>query len=158
MLAEQQGHHQQVARTVRVRTNDPANSGSSEADPEPESLERTLCALLEAAHLPGPRVLVGIPSAGYLCPGYAPLYLDQVAGLVLPDASHPEQFERHPSLFLADKAFRRQVAAFPWLARLGLFCLFFSTGGEIDFQDLPPRQYDELAAFWSAPGHRISLR
>jgi hypothetical protein len=82
---------------------------------------------------------------------YSDAYPQEVAGIVLLDASHLDQFERSPEMVTMNEAFLRQSAVFPLLARIGLFRLYFAAGGEIDFQDLPPRQHDETAAFWSTP-------
>jgi hypothetical protein len=57
----------------------------------------------------------------------------------------------------ADQASLRQLAALPWLARLGLFRLYFANGGELDFQDLPPQAHAEVAAAWSSPRYFDTL-
>ena len=83
--------------------------------------------------------------------GFAADYPDETAGLVLLDASQPDLFSRHPETLAENESFLRQSALFPWLARIGLFHLYFAAGGEIDFKALPAREHDELAAFWSSP-------
>jgi len=55
-----------------------------------------LRALLEAARLAPPYVLVGHSFGGYNVRYFAAAYPERTAGLVLVDASHPEQAERIP--------------------------------------------------------------
>jgi pimeloyl-ACP methyl ester carboxylesterase len=143
-----------VAKQVRVCSYDRAGYGWSKGDTQQESLERTaenLYALLKNANLSGPYIFVGHSIGGLYARKYAQLYPDQVAGIVLLDSSHPEQFDRYPELLAADRVFSKQVEAFPWLAWLGMFRFYFATGGEMDFGDLPTLQHDQLAAFWSSP-------
>jgi hypothetical protein len=78
--------------------------------------------------------------------------------MVLVDSVHPEKYIRYPIYRDMDKDWKRLSSVFPALARIGLFRLYFSGGGEIDFQDLPPRQHDELAAFWSTPEYFQNVR
>lgn len=144
-----------VAESTRVCSYDRAGSGWSEASAEPLTLDGTvddLHTLLVRAEVPPPYVLAGHSIGGIYTRAYAAAYPDEVAGLVLIDSSHPEQFDRYPQM--ADTGiFGTLSPVFPWLARLGLFHLYFDNGGEIDFQDLPPRQHDEAAAFWSSPAY-----
>jgi hypothetical protein len=58
----------------------------------------------------------------------------------------------------ATEAYLQQSAVFPALAQIGLFRLYFALGGEIDFQELPPQQHDEVAALWSSPAYFHSQR
>jgi pimeloyl-ACP methyl ester carboxylesterase len=103
-------------------------------------------------------VLVGHSIGGIYVRTYAADYPDQVAGLVLLDASHPEQLDRHPEYLTANEAYLQQSAVFPALARLGLFRLYFALGGEIDFAGLPPEQHGQMVALWSSPAYFHSQR
>jgi pimeloyl-ACP methyl ester carboxylesterase len=144
----------EIARTTRVCSYDRAGSGWSDPAPQPPSFQQTvsdLHALLAAASIPGPYVLVGHSKGGLIVRGFAERYPAEVAGLVLLDAPQPDLFVRHPEALAESDAFLRQSRPFPWLARLGLSHAYFAFGGEIDFKDLPARQHDELAAFWSSP-------
>jgi pimeloyl-ACP methyl ester carboxylesterase len=85
----------QVAEVTRVCRYDRANnrSGRSEPVPTPRTaadVVADLHALLQAADVPGPYVLVGPSVAGLFVRLYASTYPDNVTGLVLVDASHEE--------------------------------------------------------------------
>ena len=153
----------ELAKTTRVCAYDRAGRGWSE--PRPAGSEdyagqtvRELNSLLTNGGVPGPYILVGHSIGGIYARLYADRYPGKVVGLVLLDASHPQQYNRIPELVEENENFLRQSAVFPWLARLGLFRLYFSTGGELDFQDLPARQHNEVAAAWSSPGYFRSQR
>jgi pimeloyl-ACP methyl ester carboxylesterase len=144
----------EVAKTTRVCAYDRAGRAWSEPSPQPPDLTqpvRDLHTLLQNANIGGPYVLVGHSIGGLYVRQFAADYPDEVAGIVLLDAAHPEQYIRQPELLEADVNFSRLSAWFAPLAHLGVFRLYFATGGEIDFQDLPPRQHAEVAAFWSSP-------
>lgn len=151
----------ELSKTTRVCSYDRAGRGWSEASPAPVSAKQTardLHTLLENAAIPGPYMLVGHSIGGLYVRSYAAQYPDEVVGMVLLDASHPELYSRDPDILAAKQAFSRQSALFPTLARLGVFRLFFAMGGELDFQDLPPQQHAEVAAFWSSPRYLLSQR
>ncbi|QNK69247.1 alpha/beta fold hydrolase [Variovorax sp. PAMC26660] len=79
-----------------VISYDRAGMGWSEADDAPFDGKRSaqqLHALLAAAEVTGPIVLIGHSLGGLLNRIYTGLYPEQVAGVVMLDASHPEQFE-----------------------------------------------------------------
>jgi pimeloyl-ACP methyl ester carboxylesterase len=118
----------------------------------------TLHTLLHNAGVEGPYLLVGHSIGGLYVRAFVQEHPDEVAGVVLLDSAHPEQLERDPQMVAANEAFLQQSAAFPTLARIGLFRLYFDLGGEIDFQELPARQHDELAALWSSPSYFHSQR
>ena len=151
----------EIAQTTRVCAYDRAGRGWSEAGAPAQDLWGTaedLHTLLQNAGNEGPYVLVGHSIGGLYVRAFAHQYPDEVAGVVLVDASHPEQFDRYPEYATQNEAFLRVAATFPTLARIGLFRFFFATGGEIDFQDLPSQQHAELAAFWSSPAYFQSQR
>ncbi|MGJ7545834.1 alpha/beta fold hydrolase [Variovorax sp. LT1R16] len=109
---------QALAAKHPVISYDRAGMGWSEADEAPFDGERTarrLHALLEAAGVTGPIVLIGHSIGGLLNRVYAGLYPLQVAGVVMLDASHPEQFamyERPPeSQFAAERDKRANFQA-----------------------------------------------
>jgi pimeloyl-ACP methyl ester carboxylesterase len=152
-----------VAAHTRVCVYDRAGRGWSQ--PRPHAAEDParqtaieLHTLLEKADVPGPYILVGHSIGGIYARMYAGQFPQEVSGMVLVDSAHPEQLVRYPELLKEAEAYGRVSSVFPLLARIGLFRLYFATGGEIDFQDLPPRQHDETAAFWSSPAYFSSQR
>ena len=71
-------------------------AGRSRSDPAPlprtaQDVVADLHALLRAARVPGPYVLVGHSLGGLCVRLYATTYPEEVAGLVLVDASHEDQ-------------------------------------------------------------------
>lgn len=143
----------EVAKQVRVCAYDRAGFGWSEKDSEPESPQRTarnLHTLLMNAGIEGPYVMVGHSKGGLYVREYATLYPQKVAGLVLLDASHPDQFERHPDWLKGDTSLLTWMPLIKTLLRLGVGHAYFAFGGEADFANLPARQHDEIAAAWSS--------
>ena len=85
-----------VAKHTRVCSYDRAGMGWSEPGSGPPDANRVpsdLHALLQEANEEGPYVLVGHSLAGLYCRVYAERYPEEVAGMVLVDSTHPDQFE-----------------------------------------------------------------
>jgi pimeloyl-ACP methyl ester carboxylesterase len=102
-----------VSRMTRACSYDPANGAWGRSDPAPTprsaaDVDADLHALLHAARVPGPYVLVGHSNAGLFAQLYAALHPRQVAGLVLIDAVHPSYYERQMALL------RHQVSLAQW--------------------------------------------
>lgn len=88
-----------LARRTRVCSYDRAGYGWSDLGPLPrtsERITRELHTLLAKAEVSGPYILAGHSFGGYTAQLFARNYPDETAGLVLIDASHPEQIERLP--------------------------------------------------------------
>ncbi len=84
---------------------DRANIGKSGEAPGPltgESTVADLHALLDAADVPGPYVLLGASFGGLLSHMYAVTYPDDVVGMVLLDPSLPDEVTRVDEVFLPD--------------------------------------------------------
>jgi pimeloyl-ACP methyl ester carboxylesterase len=85
-----------IAGFARVCTYDRAGMGWSDPAPEgwtyPDRV-RELHALLQAANVEGPYVLVGHSMGGLLARAYAAAYPDQVAGLVLVESTTERNFD-----------------------------------------------------------------
>jgi pimeloyl-ACP methyl ester carboxylesterase len=89
----------EVAKFSRVCSYDRAGYGWSDSGPEPRSslqIAHELKQLLLAAGEEGPYVLVGHSMGGYDVRVYTGQYPNDVAGMVLVDASHEDQDQRAP--------------------------------------------------------------
>ena len=119
----------QVAQFARAVSYDRAGHGWSDPAREPLSarqIAQDLHALLDAAGVPGPYVLVGHSFGGYVNRVFADLYRDKVVGMVLADSLHPAEWKNPTAdqLRMIEVGLRyARIAA--WLARLGFvrFCL-----------------------------------
>jgi pimeloyl-ACP methyl ester carboxylesterase len=89
-----------IAKFTRVCSYDRAGLGYSDPGAEPRTTKmfvEELHRLLQAAKTPPPYVLVGHSMAGFDVRRFASDYRNEVAGIVLVDASHPEQENRLPA-------------------------------------------------------------
>jgi pimeloyl-ACP methyl ester carboxylesterase len=85
-----------VAQFSCAVSYDRAGYGWSDTAGEPRTarqLAQELHALLNAAGVPGPYVLVGHSFGGYVNRAFAHLYRDAVVGMVLVDSIHPAEWE-----------------------------------------------------------------
>ena len=88
---------QAVAQFTRVCAFDRAGRGTSDPAPTPrtsEDMVADLHALLANAQVPGPYILVGNSLGGFNARLFAHKYPDEVAGMVLVDSMHADQFDR----------------------------------------------------------------
>jgi len=89
----------QVAKFTQACSYDRAGMGFSDPGAEPRTskvIAGELHALLQSAHIAPPYVLVGHSMGGYNVRVYTSLYRNEVVGMVLVDASHPDQENRFP--------------------------------------------------------------
>jgi pimeloyl-ACP methyl ester carboxylesterase len=89
----------QIAKFARVCSYDRAGLGFSDPSSRPHTshvMAEELHALLRAANVAPPYVLVGHSMGGFNVRLFASLYRSEVAGMVLVDASHPDQENRLP--------------------------------------------------------------
>jgi pimeloyl-ACP methyl ester carboxylesterase len=128
-----------VASFTQACAYDRAGCGWSDPGPRPRTSQQIaddLHALLQAAGIEPPYVLVGHSSGGLNVRVYAHCYPDEVAGLVLVDAAHEGQRERLPRrplvARLIDEARWRWMYLYPLGARLGLMRLLKRPNGVID--------------------------
>jgi pimeloyl-ACP methyl ester carboxylesterase len=135
-----------VAQSTRVCAYDRAGVAWSDPGPSPRDarqIVQELHTLLVKAELPAPYLLVGHSYGGLYARVYAGSYPDEVSGIVLVDASHPEQWQRLPG---AQQQFQRlqwtyRVAQV--LYRLGILRLInYNTVNPA----LPPQQGPEHKA------------
>jgi pimeloyl-ACP methyl ester carboxylesterase len=90
----------EIAKVSSVCSYDRAGLGFSDRSSDPRTsqvIAQELHALLQAASIPPPYILVGHSMAGYTVRVYTSLYRNEVAGIVLVDASHPDQESRFPA-------------------------------------------------------------
>jgi pimeloyl-ACP methyl ester carboxylesterase len=115
----------EVARTTHVCAYDRAGMGwstqpSSRHPRDGQQVAHELHALLQAAGVPAPYVLVGWSYGGLYARTYAGQYPEQVAGMVLLDSSHPDQWTSTAAGQALYATTARLYALVPFLARIGV--------------------------------------
>jgi len=142
----------EVARVTRVCAYDRAGLGWS--DPAPAGTPRDgqhvaveLHTLLQKAGIPSPYVMVGHSFGGLYTLVFAHQYSGDVAGLVLLDSSHPDQWTSTPTGQDLYRSTARTYTVTSILARLGLLRLRATSQPALT---LPELQNKELLAFNSA--------
>jgi len=144
----------EIAKKTRVCSYDRAGFYWSESDPEPQSLARTvqnMHTLLVNANISGPYVLVGHSIGGVYMRQFAADYPGQVAGVVLLDVAHPQQFKQYPELFAEADNYLNILNGMKILNRIGVGHAYFALGGEVDFSELSEPQKSQVKAFWASP-------
>jgi pimeloyl-ACP methyl ester carboxylesterase len=113
-----------VSETTRVCAYDRAGMGWSESGPLPRDAQRIateLHSLLNRADIPAPYVLVGHSLGGLFTRMYAAQYPDEVAGLILVDATHPDvQTRLPPELAAGFSPGEQMLTLLPILAAIGV--------------------------------------
>lgn len=140
-----------VANFARVLSYDRAGLGWSEDSAAPHDageVARQLALLLRVSGAPPPYVLVGHSLGGIFVRRFAQLHPDLVAGLVLVDASHPEQDTRLPAFRDGDPFLMVRIGRV--LARLGLAGL---TGVADSAETLPPEAAAAARRFLASTRH-----
>jgi pimeloyl-ACP methyl ester carboxylesterase/membrane protease YdiL (CAAX protease family) len=140
-----------LAAETQVVSYDRAGLGWSDAAPDTQDAAQSaadLHAALQAVGIPAPYVVVGHSYGGLVVRAFADLYPDQVVGMVLVDASHPDQWAA-----LSIPGGSKLAALGNWIlgvmARLGLVRLL---GMNVALSaGLPERQAVELAAALARP-------
>jgi pimeloyl-ACP methyl ester carboxylesterase len=135
-----------VAGTTRVCAYDRAGQGWSEDAPQiQDGLQAAadLNTLLDRAGEDGPYVLVGHSIGGSYAMTYAARYPEQVAGMVLLDASDP--YSATPADSAAEPSASATLAVLTSLARLGIGQLVPSSS------DIPEPAAGQIQAFTSSP-------
>jgi pimeloyl-ACP methyl ester carboxylesterase len=141
----------EIAKTTRVCAYDRAGQGWSDSGPKPRDAlhgAHELHALLEAAEIPGPYILVGHSLGGLTVRMFADQYPDEVVGMVLIEATNPDSWKR---LGMAEGigVDGTQLAIGAFLARFGIFRLGLLQAFSMD-PDLPEQQRLELQAFFNS--------
>jgi pimeloyl-ACP methyl ester carboxylesterase len=146
-----------VSVETRVCVYDRAGRGWSESAGHPQDgveVATDLHTLLVRAGEPGPYVLAGHSAGGIYVLNFADNFPQDVAGVVLLDSMHPEQYERMASWPAFYETFRRASAVMPSLSRLGLGRVVYGT----QYGGLPEPQRQQERAFLATPRHSRSVR
>jgi pimeloyl-ACP methyl ester carboxylesterase len=143
---------QELASTIRSVAYDRAGLGWSRHSRRPRDAQTIAMELRDAlreAAIEPPYVLAGHSFGGLPVRAFADLYPELTAGLVLVDASHPDQWARWPTPH-ADKILEVSQRITGWLGWLGLLrALNLARGISAG---LPARQVAELRAGAALPG------
>jgi pimeloyl-ACP methyl ester carboxylesterase len=143
---------EELASTVHSVAYDRAGLGwsrPSRRQRDAQTIAMELRAALREAGIEPPYVLAGHSFGGLPVRAFADLYPEQTAGLVLVDASHPDQWVRWPTPH-ADRILEISQRVLGWLGWFGLLrALNLSRGISVG---LPPRQIAELRAGAALPG------
>jgi len=114
----------EIAKFARVCSYDRAGLGYSDPVSEPRAskvIAQELQQLLHAAGVKPPYILVGHSMGGYDVRLYASLYPTDVAGMVLVDASHPDQDHRFPpALKTMEGSWRRDAELLEFATPFGV--------------------------------------
>jgi pimeloyl-ACP methyl ester carboxylesterase len=141
----------ELAAITQVVAYDRAGLGWSDPSPEPQDAYQSaqdLHAALEKAGIPGPYVVAGHSYGGLVVRAFTDLYPDEVAGMALIDASHPDQWVRIP--VSRDGKLNGNANIFTgFLARLGVV-RFFHLESAL-YAGLPERQAGEMQAILARP-------
>ncbi len=141
----------ELAGHLQVVAYDRAGLGWSEASRAPRdaaTMAEELFFALRAAGIDGPYVLAGHSYGGLVVRAFADLHRAETAGLVLVDASHPDQWARWPVPH-ADLIQLTSLRTMAVAARVGLFRMLDLFGAVSD--GLPDRQVAELNAHFALP-------
>jgi pimeloyl-ACP methyl ester carboxylesterase len=142
-----------IATTTRVCAYDRAGMGWSDAGPgsrDAQQIVHELHTLLTNAGIAGPYVLVGHSFGGLYTRVYADEYPDEVTGMVLVDASHPNMWARAPGgqdIYNAGVQMGGILAA---LAPFGIARLQANMTQLPPNYDMPPGRYAEYQALRSS--------
>lgn len=149
----------EAARACRVVSYDRAGlgwSGPASGERSAAATARRLRDLLRRSDIQPPFVVVGHSLGGLLVRVFTDLYPDEVTGVVLVDAVHPDQHLRSGAIARHMQTGFRFLKAVPLLARLG----YVRLAGLFDAwsEGLPRRQAAESDAFLTDYRHLETTR
>ncbi len=144
----------QVSTTTRVCVYDRAGLGWSDPSPNPRTaniMVEELHTLLKNANIEGPYLMVGHSTGGMLVRLYTHSYPSEVAGMVLVDAQHEDQFSRLPTeiqqnlkaMFAQDN---QTLSLFRAVIASGIGALVPAIGAEADNPQLPSPAREAFSA------------
>jgi pimeloyl-ACP methyl ester carboxylesterase len=149
---------QEVGRHARVCAYDRDGLGWSGLSPTPlDTLQNAeaLNTLLRRAGVPGPYVLVGHSLGGLYARAYADRFPSDVVGMVLVEATNPDFLKVQGKPDVLPGADPGMLDAGPTASRFGLLRLVKFVSPP---PDLPERQRDELAAYYSSTAFAETIR
>ena len=145
----------EVAKFSRVCSYDHAGYGWSDSGPQPRSSLQIACELkqlLQSAGEKGPYVFVGHSMGGYDIRVYAGQYPNDVAGMVLVDASHEDQELRAPdSIRKWSQAYRKHPGWKKFKYFLQLHFGWARLTADRDAPDFWPKAFREEEDFLTLP-------
>lgn len=147
---------EELSKTTKVLSYDRAGLGWSDSSREPKdarSIAKDLHRLLNAANFPRPFVFAGHSMGGIFGRAYASLYPNDVSGMALIDASHPEQIERSPNIKKALRKFFWFLKATPYMASCGVMKLCGDFGMSAQAAGLPDIHTLVAKNFYSSARH-----
>src|SRR6478752_5794447 len=146
-----------VATHTRVCVYDRAGRGRSDPSPDPQDgnqIATDLHTLLDRAGVTGPLVMVGHALGGLYVLDYAARYPQQVAGMVLLDATPPTAFTALPDYPGIYDMLTTLTGLFPGLARIGITQLVNGLGDS----ELHAKAENQVLADLSTAGQARSER
>lgn len=141
---------EELSAITQVVAYDRPGLGWSDLGPEPRDVDlnaRQLHQALELSGIHGPYVLVGHSLGGLYTRAFAGHYPDEVAGMVLIEATHPDFPARLGLPNVMPNADEGMLNAGPYAARLGLLRLMHMFPPDAD---LPAQQQAELGAYYAS--------
>jgi pimeloyl-ACP methyl ester carboxylesterase len=146
----------ELSKTTKVLSYDRAGLGWSDPTREPKdarSIATDLHRLLDAAKFPKPFVFVGHSMGGIFGRAYASMFPNEIAGMALIDASHPEQIERSPNIKKALRRFFWFLKATPYMASCGVMKVCGDFGMSAQAAGLPDAHTAVAKNFFSNARH-----
>jgi pimeloyl-ACP methyl ester carboxylesterase len=147
---------EELSKGTRVLSYDRAGLGWSDPSREPKdarSIATDLQRLLKAANFPRPFVFVGHSMGGIFGRAYASLFPNEIEGMGLVDASHPEQIERSPNIRKALRRFFWFLKATPYMASCGVMKVCGDFGMSAQAAGLPDIHALVAKNFYSSARH-----
>jgi len=141
---------EEISPSTRVVAYDRPGLGWSDLGPEPRDVDTNaaqLHAVLHSLDIPPPYILVGHSLGGLFVRGFEGLHPEEVAGMVLIEATHPDFPARLGLPNVMPNADEGMLNAGPYAARLGLLRLMHMFPPDMD---LPERQRNELSAYYAS--------
>ncbi len=141
----------ELATATRVVAYDRAGLGWSDPAPEPQDAQQSahdLHAALQAADIQSPYVVAGHSYGGLVVRAFTDLYPNEVVGMVLVDASHPDQWVHMP-VSREGKVNAQSMIISGILARFGVV-RFFHLEKSLS-AGLPERPAAEMQAILAQP-------